>query len=134
METDLFPSKLYNAISIVTPSPDGTMNIVIDELDDKEHTPVAIHIYIGKAGTSIRAWAAAMENIMTFLLVNGHDIGQIIILLSNLTSDKWITLSNNVQMKSSPQAIGYALQRYNQYRQEHYNNDVGHGGFGQGEF
>lgn len=133
MSNQQISTRLYNCIAISVPGPDGGMRIIVDEIDNDDHTPVAIHIFIGKAGTSIRAWSSAIEHLITAMLSSGtFDISSIAALLGNLTSDKWITLTNGSVVKSSPQAIAFALYKYNAYRQEHYNNALGHGSIRQG--
>ena len=98
-------------VSIEVDTPDGKMFVNIMENDNGE--PIRIHVIIGKAGTSIAAWAQGCSNLMSAMLVEGCGINKLIECLSLQTSGGIArTLQSGEIVRSSPDGIVTALMQY----------------------
>lgn len=103
--------QVYATTTTKVRTPDGAMFVIV--LDNDDGKPVGIHINIGKAGSSLSAWANATAALVTKMLDSGIGINEIIEELSELTTDK-VTLSGdaNVPVRSGPDGLCYALMVY----------------------
>lgn len=112
--------EVYNTITGKVRTPDGTMFVIV--LEDKEGKPCGIHINIGKAGSSLNAWANATAALVTRMLGAGIGLNDVIKELSEMTSDKTVlTGENHVPIRSGPDGLCYALMMY---RKEKYRDLV----------
>ena len=101
--------KIWNAIVIKVITPDGTAILIINE-DDKNN-PQSFDLMIGKAGSSIRAWAYALGKALTLAVEHGATIEEIISDLSNTHSDR-VTYSNGMIVRSGIDGLVKALMKY----------------------
>jgi hypothetical protein len=103
--------EVFNTLTNKVRTPDGTMFVIV--LEDKEGKPCGIHINIGKAGSSLSAWANATAALVTRMLGSGIGLNDIIKELSEMTSDKTVlTGDTNVPIRSGPDGLCYALMQY----------------------
>lgn len=123
---EITSESVRNCISIMVRTPDGTITVMIEESDAKR--PVRCEIFIGKAGSSLRAWAQSLSELITLLLPH-VSISHIIQCLSNQNSDKIIRTDKGVYIHSGPSGVAYCLHRYNRYKQEEGNQNVQYGRF-----
>jgi hypothetical protein len=104
-EPEVLPS-----ITVKVKTPDGTMFVNISE---RNHVPYRIDITIGKAGSAIQAWAAAMSAMLTLAVKAGLNLHILIEELSNISSDKTTNdLINGRIIRSGPDGIVQALTIY----------------------
>lgn len=115
-------SDVLDAIVINIPSPDGTMNVVFAEHEGK---PVKVEIYIGKAGTTLRAWATCFAELMSMGLQNGIDIDTYCNMLIGQTSGKAIFYKPGIEIKSGPEAVGMAILKYKHHRYSLLSKELG---------
>lgn len=134
MTTKMFPfptqitgDVVHNAVSIMCLTPDGTVTVIIEESDTDR--PIAVHIYLGKAGSSLQAWAQSLSELISMMLGRGLGISHIIQCLSNQHSDKISRTESGVFIQSGPAGVAYCLHRYNKYKQEEGAINVEHGSF-----
>lgn len=96
-------------------TPDGTLWVTIDELNGM---PYEIHIRVGKAGLSLRAWCDAVANLINRMLKSGIGLSHAVMALSGLSSDKIRTLPNGAVIRSTPEGIAYVLMSYIRHKTE----------------
>ena len=103
--------QVYATTTTKVRTPDGTMFVIV--LDDDNGKPVGVQINIGKAGSSLSAWANATTALVTKMLDSGIGLNEVITELSELTTDK-IVLSGdaNIPVRSGPDGLCYALMEY----------------------
>lgn len=103
--------EVYETLTFRVRTPDGTMFVIV--LEDDNGKPVGVHINIGKAGTSVSAWASATAILITRLFEAGIGVNDIIKELSEMTSEK-VVLSGDerVPIRSGPDGLSYALMSY----------------------
>lgn len=92
-------------------TPDGDTTIFVMDTD-----PISIQVFIGKAGSRTSAWAHALARMITFAL-QSNSIDSVIQELSEITSDH-ATFVNNVQCRSTAEAISFALTEYKRQRRK----------------
>lgn len=91
-------------------TPDGTVNVFI-----LESTPIQIILSIGKAGTSIAAWAYALQEMVNLALDN-HTIEEVTDILTDITTHtSTFNVSQGVQCRSTAEAVAFSLKEYIQY-------------------
>lgn len=95
-----------NTVKVLTP--DGAMFFTIVENNSK---PVGVDIVMGKAGSSIQAWAQALSHIITLALRSGVNISVIAEEVSGITSDK-IAMNGDKTVRSVPDAIAQSILIY----------------------
>jgi len=96
--------------SVKVTTPDGVIFVhIIDHPISK--APLKVELTIGKAGSSVQAWAQALSRMITLALKNGANIGSIIEEVSAITSDR-ISFSSNRAVRSGPDGIAQALIIY----------------------
>lgn len=123
----LMSDTSHDAVSIMTETPDGTVTVII--VESVTHRPIDVQIYIGKAGSSLRAWTQSLADMINLALRNGIDIQHVIQCLVNQNSDKIVRNRAGVEIQSGPAGIAYCLYRYNKYRQEQGIKNVERGSF-----
>ena len=107
--------EIYDTLTFRIRTPDGTMFVIV--LSDDNGKPVGIHINIGKAGTSLSAWAGATAALVTCLFGAGVGINDIIKELSELTSERFVHSGDeDVTVRSGPDGLCYALMKYKRTR------------------
>jgi len=110
MKIETMEDTKLDAITFQVPSPDGTMFVTVTE--DKSGKPIAVFIHIGKAGAPIAAWSNALARMLTLALDHGATINDVLVELSNQTTDKIRMTSNGESIRSSVEAICSALMQY----------------------
>lgn len=91
-------------------TPDGLM--FVNLMEDNNGKLCAIDIKIGKAGTSLRAWAHCFGRLITMSLEHGASINEIVEELSSQTSDRQQTYTNGIRVRSGPEGVYNALMMY----------------------
>lgn len=91
-------------------TPDGLM--FVNLMEDNNGRLCAIDIKIGKAGTSLRAWAHCFGRLITMSLEHGASINEIVEELSSQTSDRQQTYTNGIRVRSGPEGVYNALMMY----------------------
>lgn len=104
------PLETWPNVCIEVKTPDGTM--FVNVLEDENGAPIKVQIIIGKAGTSVAAWAQGTSNLVSSLLEKGEGINHIISLLSNQTSSKEIRSANGTTVRSAMEGVVSALIDY----------------------
>lgn len=105
-------NRSYPCVVINAPTPDGDMFVVLTSDDYNKLIDVQIHI--GKSGSSLAAWTNALGIMMSALLARGGKASDLIILLSNITSQGMNYTDARVPIRSAVDGIVYALQKYEQ--------------------
>jgi hypothetical protein len=112
---EILKEDVFNSINVRVESPDGTMFVTV--MENEGALPFKVLVNIGKAGTSLAAWANALADFVSESIprlgVNG-----VVAMLLNIRSDKvsftpdtW-TRDGIVTVRSGPEAIAYALIKY----------------------
>lgn len=96
--------------TIEVPTTDGKLFAIF--IEDDVGKCQRVMIQIGKSGTAIRAWTAAMTEMVNISLENGVPIEIIAVQLSNIVTDKNITTSTMHNIRSGPDGFVYAINRY----------------------
>jgi acyl-CoA hydrolase len=110
MKIETMADDKLDAVTIQVPSPDGTMFVTITE--DKSGKPIAVFIHIGKAGAPIAAWSNALARMLTLALDHGATINDVLVELSNQTSDRIRITNNGESIRSGVEAVCSALMQY----------------------
>lgn len=110
MKIETMEQTKFESITIQVPSPDGTMFVTI--MEDNTGKPVGIDLHIGKAGASVAAWAQALSRMMTLALDHGSTINDLVVELSNMTSDKRRDTAAGEPIRSGVEAVWLALVKY----------------------
>lgn len=101
----------YNATSIRVKTPDGTMTVFITE--DETGNPFLLNIFLGKAGTSVAAWAAATATLCSALLESRKSgISDLVQMMSGITSARSLRLVDGISVSSGPEGLVLALMKY----------------------
>lgn len=91
-------------------TPDGMVYIFITETD-----PISIRITIGKAGTSVAAWAHALMELVNALL-HHVSVQDVMLLLQEISTSNPTMNTNGYLCKSTPEAVAYAFTEYLQQK------------------
>jgi hypothetical protein len=110
MKIETMEETKLDAITFQVPSPDGTMFVTVTE--DRAGKPIAVFIHIGKAGAPIAAWSNALARMISLALDHGATINDIMVELSNQTSDKIRMTTQGESIRSSIEAVCHALMQY----------------------
>lgn len=100
---------LRNSYTIRVDSPDGA--VFVHCIESAPARLEEVQITIGKTGSSVRAWADALAQMITASL-KAHDLTDILVRLSNLSTDKSVLNSRLVKVRSGPDAVFQALMLY----------------------
>lgn len=101
----------FNGISLKYDTPDGPAYIhIVEESPGKIKQ---IFFTVGKAGTSVNAWAFALAEMTTYALEHGASLHEIINKLSNITSERLVR-SAGMNLHSGPDALFLSLLKYRQ--------------------
>lgn len=101
---------VFDNVTFNIRTPDGTANIII-----VEDSPGKIHkifFHIGKAGSSVNAWAFAVAELVVDSLNRGSDLADMIALLSNITASRPMYDKDGIACRSGVEALYLALLRY----------------------
>lgn len=93
-------------------TPDGTVHVFITETD-----PISIRITIGKAGSSVAAWADAVCG-LTNELLRHMDVSEVMKIFDGITTGSSTYTSNGVLCRSTPEAVSFALLEYLQQKRK----------------
>lgn len=91
-------------------TPDGIATIFI--VEKSERVIDRIEYFIGKAGSSVGAWAFALVEFINFTIKQGISLNDIIITISNITSSRSVRSISGIDCRSGPEAIFLALMKY----------------------
>lgn len=107
----LQPREKYNSLAIQEPTPEGTAYIIIVE---EEPGKIAfINTHIGKAGTSLRSYTFAIDELVSALFSRGSSITEVIELLTDISSDRAPRLAaGGSYNRSYAEALANALRKY----------------------
>lgn len=100
----------YSSMTVEVITPDGNLYYTICDAEDS--TPIKVISVFGKSGTSLAAWAQALDILVNMLLARGTGINDIIEALSNLSNDKVIRDHKGVRVGSGPEGMAVALMEY----------------------
>ena len=114
---EVIKEDVFNSINIRVESPDGTMFITV--LENEGNLPFKILVHIGKAGTSLSAWADALAEFVSEALPR-IGVNSVIAMLLNIRSDRVAFIKDTwtrgddgvIVVRSGPEAIAYALIKY----------------------
>lgn len=96
--------------AINVPTTDGEMFVFF--IEDERGDCVRVMIMIGKTGTAIHAWTAALTEIVNIALDKGVKLMDICNSLSNIYTDKSVYLTKDRRIYSGPDGFVYAINRY----------------------
>lgn len=106
----------YDNVSFRIETPDGTATIIIaEESDGKLYK---IFFEIGKAGTSVKAWAFAVCELATEMIRSGTEVHKVVELLSNISSSRPIYDREGVPCRSGVEALVLALTRWDRFKKD----------------
>lgn len=100
----------FRSYSYRVNTPDGTMNVFI--LEDSNDQPFEVQPFIGKAGSSLAAWAAACCGMVSLALRRKVPLQDIIDELADITSDGTARIGASTICRSGPEGIYSALIQY----------------------
>jgi hypothetical protein len=100
----------YDNVTMFFDTPDGKATIIFVE-EDKGKI-YKIFFTIGKAGSSINAWAFALAEMVAVSIRSGRDLADIISDLSSITSSRAVYTTNGLACRSGPEALMIGLMRY----------------------
>lgn len=106
----IYPDR-YPSYTIRTKTPAGTMFVTIME---ENHKPTKIFIHIGKAGSELSAWAESVARLIDLYLGQGGDIFNVILELSNQSSNRFVLDGDNMskQVHSGPDGLAFSIMKY----------------------
>lgn len=110
LRIDVSHQHIFGGFTYQIHTPDGLM--FVNLMEDNVGRLCAIDIKIGKAGTSLRAWAHCFGRIITMALEHGASINEIVEELSSQTSDRQKTYTNGTKIRSGPEGVYNALMMY----------------------
>lgn len=110
LRIDSSQQHIFGGFTYQIHTPDGLM--FVNLMENQEGKLCAIDIKIGKAGTSLRAWAHTFGRLATMAIEHGASINEIVEELSSQTSDRQQTFTNGVRVRSGPEGIYNALMMY----------------------
>jgi len=106
-------------VRIVTP--DGTLFVHI--ADDKNGKLKQVMLNMGKAGTSVSAWAYALTEMMNLAIDCGATLEDLLKILSGITSGSGARLGIGGKCTSGPEGVWMALLQYR--REKHLEHSKG---------
>ncbi len=101
MNTSIVPSTSYRWTT-----PDGVTTIFVTHTE-----PPEVQIFIGKAGSTVSAWAYALAQMTTYALRHST-LDEVILLLSNISSDRATFIKSGVECRSTAEALSFALSEF----------------------
>lgn len=101
---------VFKSVSFRVRTPDGTMNVIV--MEDDNGNPFEIQAFIGKAGSSLAAWAAATCAMVSVALRNKVPLQTIINELADITSDGTARIGATGNCRSGPEGVYSALIQY----------------------
>jgi|SRR5436190_1705827 acyl-CoA hydrolase len=110
MKIETMEETKLDAVTFQVPSPDGTMFVTVTE--DRAGKPIAVFIHIGKAGAPIAAWSNALARMLTLALDHGATINDVLVELSNQTTDKIRLTQSGESIRSGVEGVCNALMQY----------------------
>lgn len=101
--------ELSPTVTVKVTTPDGVMFVHIMELPSG--IPYKLDLSIGKAGSSVQAWAQALSRTISLCLIHGMPITELAECVSAITTDR-LSFSNNKAVRSGPDGIAQAIIQY----------------------
>jgi len=102
--------EVFNNLTFRVETPDGEMFVSV--MEDKQEKICAIDIKIGKAGSSLGAWAHSFARLITMAIEHGVTVEELITELSSQTSDRLRLNNNGVNVRSGVEGVYVALTEY----------------------
>jgi hypothetical protein len=115
-----YNEEVFKSMNVKIESPDGTMYVTV--MENEHGVPFKIMVNIGKAGSSLNAWAAIVADFVSDTITR-VGVNSAIAKLLNVSSDKVsytpdsVTNDGVTTIRSGPEAIAYALIKYRTERQ-----------------
>lgn len=110
MKLETSEQSIFPSVTFQVETPEGTLFVNI--ISQEEDKPIAIDLHIGKAGSTLQAWARSVSRLLTIALEYGVTIEDLITELSSQKTDKAKRSGDNVNITSGPEGIYYALLQY----------------------
>jgi hypothetical protein len=107
------------SVTIKVATPDGKMFVII--VDDENGNPTRVIIAIGKAGSTLMAWAESISRLATRLFKNGSTVHEVVKELTGIRADR-LTLHNGTEITSGPEGLAKALLIYQEWKSGTYRN------------
>lgn len=101
---------VFKSMSFRVRTPDGNMTVII--LEDENGQPFEVQAFIGKAGSSLAAWAAATCSMVSVALRSKVPLQVIINELADITSDGTARIGASGVCRSGPEGVYSALIQY----------------------
>lgn len=101
------------SVTLKVVTPDGTMFVHI--IESPPGLPFKLDVSMGKAGSSIQAWAQSLSKVISVCLRNGIPISAIAEEIGAENSDR-ITISNGRFVRSGPAGIAQAILMYLEFK------------------
>lgn len=99
------------SVTIEVETPDGVLYFTV--VEDNSGRPCRVISIIGKSGSSLAAWAEAVDQLINLAFSKGAGINDILEALSNISTSKPIrSLRPTLVVKSAPDGIVVALSAY----------------------
>lgn len=110
MNHNIESTDIKGSYSFKFTTPDGVATVFIVE---KEQGIVEkIDYFVGKAGSSVSAWAFALVEFINFSIKKGMTLNEVTNTISNITSGRSVRSINGLDCRSGPEAIFLALMKY----------------------
>lgn len=123
METNkMKKDEKFDSMTIEVNTPDGVLYYTICESKYIPDRIAKVISTFGKAGTSLAAWAFAVDLLVNMLLENGTDINDIITQLAQISGDKPVkNINTGAKVGSGPEGLVVAILEYKRqkYREKH---------------
>lgn len=122
---DVIGKEGAKSVTVEVDTPDGTLYYTI--IEGKNGQPAQVISTFGKTGTSVAAWANAVDQLTNLLLQNDVKINEILEALRHITTGKPIVTLKGVRVGSGPEGLVVAFQEYKRLKfrelQETFNAD-----------
>lgn len=103
-------NNISDGVSIKLLTPDGIAYVNINE--SKPGNISRIFFNVGRAGTPVNAWGHCVGELVNELIKENKSLNDILIILSNITSQRSTRSINGIECRSGPDALFIALMKY----------------------
>lgn len=103
-------SEKSPSMTVEVNTPDGVLYYTICE--DGDNSPIRVISTFGKAGTTLAAWAYAVDVLTNMLLERGTKIDSLIEGLSQISASKPLRTLEGIKVGSGPEGLVVALLEY----------------------
>lgn len=115
-------SDKLDSMTVEVKTPDGVLYYTICE---ENGVPVKVISTFGKAGTSLAAWANAVDILVNMLLERKVSIHILIEALSQITANKSMRTPKGIKIGSGPEGLVIALLEYRRQKYIEFNKMLG---------